>query len=153
MLFLIYYFLGERGTEGSRWLQQVRVPPVSINKCRMAFGRYLGPRYIKKKYHVCLGGQAGRDSCRGDSGGPLVCVDKKSCEAKLYGIVSFGYGCGRANKPGVYVNMHSFRMRSWVDEILRAFKSKIVCKGRKIPYQVAKNYQGAIRKLSNGRCR
>jgi secreted trypsin-like serine protease len=95
------------------------------------------------------------DSCRGDSGGPLICVNQRSCEAKLFGIVSFGYGCGRAQKPGVYVNMHSFRMRSWVNNILAAYKSRITCKGNKVPEEATRSYYGAIKKLTgnNRNCR
>ncbi|CAF4783192.1 unnamed protein product, partial [Rotaria magnacalcarata] len=40
-----------------------------------------------------LGG--GRDTCQGDSGGPLVYKPRKSDQWIMFGITSYGYGCGR----------------------------------------------------------
>ncbi|CAG5103108.1 Oidioi.mRNA.OKI2018_I69.chr1.g619.t1.cds [Oikopleura dioica] len=58
---------------------------------------------------LCAGGVAGVDTCGGDSGGPLVC--HANGKYTLYGVVSFGYGCGNAI-PGVYAD--AFALRKWI---------------------------------------
>ncbi|XP_043069899.1 trypsin alpha-3-like [Drosophila bipectinata] len=42
------------------------------------------------------------DSCEGDSGGPLI------CDGKVYGIVSFGRGCGEPRFPGIYTDVYLY---------------------------------------------
>lgn len=49
---------------------------------------------------ICAGYPDGAgDSCQGDSGGPLA------GDNELFGIVSWGYGCGRPDYAGVYVSV------------------------------------------------
>ncbi|XP_017167876.1 polyserase-2 isoform X5 [Mus musculus] len=62
---------------------------------------------------LCAGYPAGRrDTCQGDSGGPLVCED--GGRWFLAGITSFGFGCGRRNRPGVFTAVAPYE--SWIRE-------------------------------------
>ena len=79
-------------------LQKVSVPLVSTEKCNAA-DAYKGK--IKESM-ICAGlKQGGKDSCQGDSGGPLVTMNEDGSHT-LIGVVSWGEGCARANKYGVY---------------------------------------------------
>ncbi|XP_053690329.1 CLIP domain-containing serine protease B4-like [Sabethes cyaneus] len=55
---------------------------------------------------LCAGAEKGKDTCQGDSGGGLVAAVDGVYYA--YGIVSWGYGCGRQGVPGVYTRVTSF---------------------------------------------
>lgn len=48
------------------------------------------------------------------TGGPLVCQDDGFFE--LAGLVSWGFGCGRIDVPGVYVKVSSFI--GWINQII-----------------------------------
>ncbi|XP_021249314.1 LOW QUALITY PROTEIN: serine protease 56 [Numida meleagris] len=57
---------------------------------------------------VLVGLMCGCPPPQGDSGGPLVCQDPSSNHFVLYGITSWGDGCGERGKPGVYTRVAAF---------------------------------------------
>jgi len=58
---------------------------------------------LVKETMLCLGDVSGGvDACQGDSGGPA------ECDGILVGVVSWGYGCGYLNYPGVYAKVSYF---------------------------------------------
>ncbi|RJQ69923.1 serine protease [Pseudonocardiaceae bacterium YIM PH 21723] len=77
----------------SNQLLQAEVPLVADSACQTAFGQKFDPETM-----VCAGDGA-KDACKGDTGGPLV------ADGKLIGIVSFGDGCAKADKFGVYTRI------------------------------------------------
>ena len=56
--------------------------------------------------------EGGRDGCQGDSGGPFVCVEND--QPVLYGVTSWGYGCGDANSPGVWAKVSTYT--KWISK-------------------------------------
>jgi secreted trypsin-like serine protease len=77
-------------------LRKVTLPLVSFQNCNDA-NSYNGSITARM---LCAGRDAGGiDTCQGDSGGPLA------IGSTLHGIVSWGTGCARANKHGVYARV------------------------------------------------
>ncbi|RVE52976.1 hypothetical protein evm_002453 [Chilo suppressalis] len=64
---------------------------------------------------ICIGGKFLKDACHGDSGSPAMRQRDGRWEA--VGLVSFGYGCGRENWPGIYSVVSSHR--HWIEETLK----------------------------------
>lgn len=87
---------------GSDLLQQAEVPIVDLDECRNVYKDY----YISDNM-MCAGfRRGGVDSCEGDSGGPLLF--KKEGKWEIHGVTSFGEGCGRRGKYGIYAKVANF---------------------------------------------
>jgi secreted trypsin-like serine protease len=97
------------GSPGTAYLISANIPVISNQTCNEAVS-YNGAITDNM---ICAGLRSGGlDSCQGDSGGPAVAL---SGDAKLLvGIVSFGEGCARRDKYGVYTNVRIFR--PWIDQ-------------------------------------
>jgi len=91
------------GGSGPDVLHEVDVPVVSTSTCNSsaAYGGQIDDTMICAGYS-----QGGKDSCQGDSGGPIVAA----YQGEIYsiGTVSWGQGCARPNKYGVYARTSHF---------------------------------------------
>ncbi|XP_077999538.1 plasminogen-like isoform X2 [Glandiceps talaboti] len=100
---------GSTGTEYPAKLREAVTPLISTDDCNLPTG-YAGKVTDQM---ICAGFmRGGTDSCQGDSGGPLVC--ERNGVWTLWGVTSWGYGCGRANYPGVYSRVSEFV--TWINE-------------------------------------
>nr|XP_045623273.1 trypsin-1-like [Procambarus clarkii] len=90
-----------RTTEGgkaSTILLYTQVPVLTDHDCREA---YTQDEIMDSM--LCAGlEEGGKGICQGDSGGPLA------CEASLFGVVSWSYGCARPGLPDVYTEVSYF---------------------------------------------
>ncbi|QLH21131.1 trypsin-like serine protease [Streptomyces sp. Rer75] len=93
-------------TEGGsqqRYLLKATVPFVDDATCKSAYGELVAGE------EICAGKMAtgGVDTCQGDSGGPMFRKDDAGQWIQV-GIVSWGEGCARPGKPGVYTEVSTF---------------------------------------------
>ncbi|XP_018418364.1 PREDICTED: transmembrane protease serine 4-like, partial [Nanorana parkeri] len=97
-------------------LQEVSVSVISNDICNNEyFGQILDSM-------MCAGRlSGGLDTCQGDSGGPLVSLGPNSFWQQN-GIVSWGDGCGRPGKVGVYTRLASFL--PWVTSTMKVIYFK-----------------------------
>ncbi|MDG4862676.1 serine protease [Streptomyces sp. T-3] len=92
------------GGNQQRHMLKATVPFVSDTACKRAYGGELTP-----KQEICAGfvETGGIDTCQGDSGGPMFRKDDSNKWIQV-GIVSWGDGCARPGKPGVYTEVSTF---------------------------------------------
>ncbi len=100
---------------GSDVLHEAQIPVVDKSECLKTYEDY----YITDNM-FCAGYMGGRiDSCAGDSGGPLLCeVDG---QWTIFGVTSFGEGCGKEGKYGIYTRVPNFV--HWIDGVIN-FKKR-----------------------------
>jgi trypsin len=98
----------EEGGDLPDKLQEARVPITTDAYCAGAYSDF------DPKTMVCAGfPQGGVDTCQGDSGGPMF--GKTSAgELRIVGTTSFGEGCARPGKPGVYARVADDTLRPWI---------------------------------------
>ncbi|KAI3354045.1 hypothetical protein L3Q82_018600 [Scortum barcoo] len=88
-------------------LQKAQVRIINDSVCNNLMGGQITSRML------CAGVLSGGiDACQGDSGGPLS--NPSGNRMFLAGVVSWGDGCARRNKPGIYTRVTKFR--GWINE-------------------------------------
>jgi trypsin len=90
------------GGATSRFLMGASVPMVADVDCARAYAAFAPSAMVCAGYR-----EGGVDTCQGDSGGPLV------VRGVLVGIASWGDGCARPGKYGVYT-----RVMTYADEVV-----------------------------------
>ncbi|AYN39020.1 serine protease [Streptomyces dangxiongensis] len=87
------------GGDYARRLRAARVHVLPDDSCARAYPG--GPEGTYRAATMLCAGEVagGPDGCQGDSGGPLV------AGGRLIGLVSWGSGCGRPGRPGVYARV------------------------------------------------
>ncbi|XP_061561539.1 plasminogen activator, urokinase b isoform X5 [Phycodurus eques] len=96
----------------SQFLRQARVDLLADDVCRR--DDYYGDKISGNM--LCAGRPDWtRDACEGDSGGPLVCP--ADGRLVLVGVISWGEGCARERRPGVYAKVLNYRR--WIRQHAR----------------------------------
>ena len=89
-------------------LQEGHVPITTDSSCAGAYSDFDATTMICAGYP-----QGGVDTCQGDSGGPLF-GQAADGGLRVVGATSFGEGCARPGKPGVYARVGDQVLREWI---------------------------------------
>ncbi|NWH64531.1 FA10 factor, partial [Geococcyx californianus] len=82
-------------------MKVLQIPYVDRNTCKLALYRPITRNMFCAGYD-----KDGKDACQGDGGGPYV--TKYNGTYFVTGIISWGEGCGRPGKYGVYTKLSEF---------------------------------------------
>nr|XP_023656204.1 suppressor of tumorigenicity 14 protein-like [Paramormyrops kingsleyae] len=96
------------GGSSATTLQKAEVRIINQTVCNQLMSNQITSRML------CAGVLSGGvDACQGDSGGPMSAYGANR-RLFLAGVVSWGDGCARRDKPGIYTRVTKFR--SWIKE-------------------------------------
>ncbi|XP_041970619.1 tryptase-like [Aricia agestis] len=103
-------------------LRAAAVPILELSTCRKS--QVLGGRQQPILDSMLCAGvlSGGVDACRGDSGGPLACATGGG-GWQLRGVVSWGAGCARPGRPGVYTRVAAYL--PWLKRAAQALGQKL----------------------------
>lgn len=95
----------------SKSMKEISVKIIKNSECFFARNQFAR---FEEDNMVCAGQiQSGVDACKGDSGGGLM------VGRSVVGVVSWGLGCGRTNRPTVYSRVSA--SYSWIQTIVNSF--------------------------------
>jgi trypsin len=105
--------LTKEGGSQSRYLNKVEVPIVSNKEANrsQSYGGSVDETMIAAGFS-----EGGKDACQGDSGGPLVTFNTYN-EPVLVGVVSWGAGCARKDKYGIYSRVS--KVSDWIKKTIK----------------------------------
>jgi hypothetical protein len=90
---------------------EARLPIAADEECRKSYGDKVDPAR-----NICAGfATGGADTCQGAGGGPLAAIDQSGRKYQV-GITSWGEGCGKPGKYGVYTRISAFA--EWIRQIV-----------------------------------
>jgi len=102
---IVGFGVTKEGGDAPDLLQQARVPIITDKSCAESY-----PRSFEGQTQICAGYPlGGTDSCQGDSGGPSF--SRSAGGLFVVGSVSYGEGCAKANRPGVYARVADVILR------------------------------------------
>jgi secreted trypsin-like serine protease len=95
-------------------LQKAQVPITTDAYCSNAYDSF------EAQTQICAGyPEGGVDTCQGDSGGPMFGRHSDGT-LRVVGATSFGEGCARPGKPGVYARVGGSELREWIRSVAPA---------------------------------
>jgi secreted trypsin-like serine protease len=98
----------EEGGDTPDTLQKAQVPITTDAYCANAYDSF------EAMTQICAGyPEGGVDTCQGDSGGPMF--GRTAAGAlRVVGATSYGEGCARPGRPGVYARVGDDTLREWI---------------------------------------